>query len=40
MPKEEKGLFYVVKFTIFIKYGSIEVAVGPFELKLGQVEAK
>ena len=39
MPKEENCLFYVVKLTIFIKDGSIEVAVGPFELKLGQVEA-
>ena len=39
MPKEEKGLFYSLKLTRFVKHGSIEVAVGPFELKLGQVEA-
>ena len=40
MPKEEKGSYYVLKYNIFIKYVPIQVAVGPFELKLGQVEAK
>ena len=40
MPKEEKGSFYVVKDYTFVNYGPTQVTVGPFELKLGQVEAK
>ena len=31
-------MFYV-KYCIFIKFGPIEVVVGPFELKLRQCEA-
>ena len=43
VPKEEKGLvlycnIYIYMY-IFITYGTIKVAFGPFELKLGQVEA-
>ena len=40
MPKEKKGSVYVIKYYVFITYGPIEVAVGPFELKLGWVETK